>query len=619
MFDNVYEDHRVLHKPLPEKLDVLPGSAVEKFAPLYWTEHCLECAFPLCYSTCSMFEKSRYNHCKNTEYGILRVVDRNAPIGFGDQLKFKKWCKLSCKFNQNSYAPQKFASRYKTYSAARDVFSFVGRPLNILRFLPKDLLAQSLHHIMLESTISDRKDENSLDGLLLSLFSFSQDSVNLLINCCSFDDFPDHKLAVTAKVGIPIKPGFNNVFIPMSYLGDRTVNGFELYPENDYPLEATFFWLDLAALKKDDPYIVEHPDFIYGNQHADKVKCLIWDLDNTLWQGIIGEDGIENITLNESAAAAIRTLDERGILMSIASKNSPELALAALKRFQMDEYFLCPQINWNPKSESIRQIAAELNLNMNSFAFIDDSFSERGEIQVLCPSVRVYSEKQIRDLPLLEEFTVPVTAESKERRMYYKTDALRKMYEHEKKMDYRDFIRECELVATIFRPTAKEEIDRCVELFQRTNQLNASARRLTENDFSRLLADDQNMIFAFDCKDKFGKYGIVGCIILNIQNDSHVVTDFVISCRVAGKKLESAILTWIVTHFLPGDAEHNVTSDKALHMNYVKTDRNHVLFDEMTAIGGTFDTQKSTLSFSADSMTDGDLVQVVSLFSTPHD
>ena len=108
------------------------------------------------------------------------------------------------------------------------------------------------------------------------------------------------------------------------------------------------------------------------------VKCLVWDLDHTLWDGILLEDS--QVVLRPEVPAIIRTLDERGILHSIASRNDPAMAMDKLQQFGLADYFLWPQINWNPKSESIKTISERLSLGLDSFAFVDDQPFEREEV-----------------------------------------------------------------------------------------------------------------------------------------------------------------------------------------------------------------------------------------------
>lgn len=113
-----------------------------------------------------------------------------------------------------------------------------------------------------------------------------------------------------------------------------------------------------------------------------KIKCVVWDLDNTLWDGILTEG--DDVQLRDGIIDIIKTLDERGILQSVASKNNFEDAYKKLEELGVAEYFLYPQINWNPKSEAVKKIAENINLGIDSFAFIDDSEFEREEVLTAC-------------------------------------------------------------------------------------------------------------------------------------------------------------------------------------------------------------------------------------------
>ena len=102
-------------------------------------------------------------------------------------------------------------------------------------------------------------------------------------------------------------------------------------------------------------------------------KCVAWDLDNTLWNGILVEDGADKLQLKPGVINLLKTLDERGILISAVSKNNPEDALAVLRSFGIVDFFLYPQISWNPKSQGIQRLASSLNIGIDSLLFVDDS------------------------------------------------------------------------------------------------------------------------------------------------------------------------------------------------------------------------------------------------------
>src|SRR5581483_5052110 len=123
-----------------------------------------------------------------------------------------------------------------------------------------------------------------------------------------------------------------------------------------------------------------------GTQTKPKtMKCVVWDLDNTLWNGTLLEDG--QVTLREEIVHTIKLLDARGILHSIASKNSYEAAMAMLQQLGVSEYFLYPQINWNSKASSIREIAKAINIGLDTIAFVDDQAFERAEVAFQIPEV----------------------------------------------------------------------------------------------------------------------------------------------------------------------------------------------------------------------------------------
>lgn len=148
------------------------------------------------------------------------------------------------------------------------------------------------------------------------------------------------------------------------------------------------------------------------------VKCLVWDLDNTLWQGTLLED--QEVRLAEEIRGVITTLDSRGILQSIASKNDYDMAWERLEQLGVAEYFVHPRIGWGRKSESVIDIANDLKLALSAIAFVDDLPSERAEVAFRASDVRCYDAGQVLSLPSLPEFSpVVVTVDARRRREMY--------------------------------------------------------------------------------------------------------------------------------------------------------------------------------------------------------
>src|SRR5262249_13401837 len=154
------------------------------------------------------------------------------------------------------------------------------------------------------------------------------------------------------------------------------------------------------------------------------VKCLVWDLDNTLWDGILLED--PDVTLRPEIPSILKTLDERGILHSIASRNDPKLAMDKLREFGLADYFLWPQINWNSKSDSIKEIATRLSLGLDTFAFVDDQPFELGEVAFVHSKVLCIDAANLAGIPDLKRMHPRfITDESKTRRQMYQSDVQR--------------------------------------------------------------------------------------------------------------------------------------------------------------------------------------------------
>jgi FkbH-like protein len=277
---------------------------------------------------------------------------------------------------------------------------------------------------------------------------------------------------------------------------------------------------------------------------ADKVKCVAWDLDNTLWKGVIGDDGKEGVTVVAEALDLIHQLDQRGIVQTIVSKNEHDTAWEKIVELELDKYFLYPAINWNPKSSSISQIAKELNISVNSFALIDDSEFEREEVSAAYPQVRVYDPEIMSLLLDYEEFNVPVSPETGQRRLKYLEEIHRKSVYQTWDGDLDDFLRDCSIELNIRTIRNKDQFDRCLELLHRSNQFNLSGKRYTSDEFEVLLNAAECDNYALDVNDRYGNYGIVGFVSIQNTGEALIVADFVMSCRVARKKIENAFFHW---------------------------------------------------------------------------
>jgi FkbH-like protein len=274
----------------------------------------------------------------------------------------------------------------------------------------------------------------------------------------------------------------------------------------------------------------------------------------------------------------VTALNQRGIIQSIVSKNDFRPAMEMIAKVGLENYFISPAINWGRKSHDLKAIADELNINMDTFAVIDDSAFERDEITREWPQVRVFAETEIGTLLQRPEFDVPVTAETMARRLSYLAEGKRKEIAASYGDDYDSFLRSCAMQAHLCKPIAEAHISRCSELIQRSNQLNLSTRRYERADFQLLLADPSILAIALACKDRFGDYGIVGFASVEVDGTPAMLRDLVISCRIVKKKVEHAWFQWIANYLVA------LNYDRLLAA-YKPTNRNGVLLDILREVG----------------------------------
>jgi len=207
-------------------------------------------------------------------------------------------------------------------------------------------------------------------------------------------------------------------------------------------------------------------------QSERKIKCVVWDLDNTLWNGVLLEN--DQVSLRDFVTDIIKTLDSRGILQSIASKNEYDHAMTQLKAFGLSEYFIYPQINWNSKAQNIETIAKKINIGIDTFAFIDDQPFEREEVNFSLPDVLCIDAADIDKLLDMPEMNPRfITDDSSKRRLMYISDIKRDKIEENFVGPKEDFLATLNMVLTIAL-AQEEDLKRAEELTVRTHQLNTT-------------------------------------------------------------------------------------------------------------------------------------------------
>ncbi|MEV0696781.1 HAD-IIIC family phosphatase [Saccharopolyspora sp. NPDC050389] len=274
------------------------------------------------------------------------------------------------------------------------------------------------------------------------------------------------------------------------------------------------------------------------------VKCLVWDLDETLWRGTLVEDG--EVRLTDGITAVIEELDSRGILQAVASKNDHDLAWARLVELGAADYFVLPQIGWGRKSDSVRRIAERLNFAPGTIAFIDDQPAERAEVAFHLPEVRCYPADQALALPGLPEFSPrAVTVDSRRRRQLYQANFQRESVRESFTGPDEEFLRTLGLELRIGRAD-DEELSRVEELTLRTSQMNATGVHYPDAVLRELCADPAHEVLVATLTDRFGPHGAIGVLLLETRPDSWHLKLLATSCRVVSFGVGTVILNWLV-------------------------------------------------------------------------
>lgn len=298
------------------------------------------------------------------------------------------------------------------------------------------------------------------------------------------------------------------------------------------------------------------------------VKCIVWDLDDTVWDGILLEDG--DVELRPEVARTIRALDERGILHSIASRNDHTAAMAKLEELGMAEYFLYPQIHWGKKSGSVRTVADELNLGIDTVAFVDDQPFERDEVRFCHPEVLTIDAAdahRLTDSPRMHPRFV--TADSRKRRHLYRADAERRKAEERHEGTSEEFLSSLRMRMTV-EPAQEDDLQRVDELTVRTNQLNATGYTYSYEELDAFHASTDHDLLVAGLEDTYGTYGKIGLCLVEHGDRVWTLKLLLMSCRVMSRGVGSVLLHHVV--------RRAKESGVRLLAEFVPTDRNRTMY-----------------------------------------
>jgi FkbH-like protein len=273
------------------------------------------------------------------------------------------------------------------------------------------------------------------------------------------------------------------------------------------------------------------------------VKCVVWDLDNTVWDGVLLEG--DRVSLRPGVADVIRGLDERGILHSIASRNDPEPALARLRELGVDEYFLCPRIGWSAKSAYVRAIAETLNIGTDALAFVDDEPYEREEVRAALPEVLCLDAAGVGGMLALPELSpLFVTEDARRRRQMYRADQSRSGAEDEFTGPQEEFLTGLGMRLRI-AAAREEDLRRAEELTVRTNQLNTTGRTYSYEELDALRMSERHRLLMASLEDRFGPYGTVGLALIELEPERWTILLLLMSCRVMSRGVGTILINTI--------------------------------------------------------------------------
>lgn len=297
------------------------------------------------------------------------------------------------------------------------------------------------------------------------------------------------------------------------------------------------------------------------------VKCVVWDLDNTLWDGTLLEGAVRS--LRPGVAYVIDELDRRGILHSIASRNDHDLAMAKLGEFGLNGLFLRPQINWNAKSSSIEAIARALNIGTDSLAFVDDEPFEREEVSFSLPEVLCVDAREAASLLERPEFTpAAVTGDARRRRHLYRADEARQVAEDGFTGPKEEFLATLGMTLRI-TSAGEDALDRAEELTVRTNQLNTTGYTYSYEDLDRLRQSRDHLLLMAALDDKYGPYGNIGLTLVELAPGEWTIKLLLMSCRVMSR----GVGTVLINHLRERAGRAHVR----LIAEFVPTDRNRMM------------------------------------------
>jgi len=561
------QDHPTLD---PNTQKEFGADRIRSHSIVNWGEHCTECVYPTCYQTCSFYQPRPDGRCRRFTFGIYRSSSPKTWMDYSACVEFKNWSKLWAQGNATQL-PDGINRLLEilgslAWGASSPVDWLFRKILGRKRL---SLVVQSLRRRTIKCIASLYKKFPQPDGLLLEVFNPMTIPAKMHLSVLGSRGSETGRFEWAGEAA----PGLTSFTIPISDFEARLdlhrPFGMELSVADEdrkrlYFCSATFVRLARRPAPK--------------TAGPKKIKCVVWDLDNTLWDGVLIEGTAGAVPrLKEGLLEIFKEFDRRGILLSVASKNSEEDARKALEALGIWDFFLAPQIHWKPKSASIQQIAQQLNLGLDAFAFVDDMPFERDEVAAALPMVTLIPAEQYSSLLQRPEFAGDASVEGASRRLMYQTEMKRQQAMASSALGYDAFLATCNIRVTIRRP-GDDLVPRIQDIVQRTNQLNIASQRYNLEETRALIHDPERHCYIVSCSDNYGDYGYVGFITIGFEDQGILIRDCMFSCRIQGKRIDEAVLAHIINHYLS-------TGATALRARFFATKKNAPAGEMLARLG----------------------------------
>jgi FkbH-like protein len=553
-----------------------PEKNIERVSFLIWGEHCTECTAPACYKTCDLYQPRPDTRCRRFHFGMRKNRQFSSFRGYGVEVSFKKWGIFSSEGNTAMQRRSRLLWAERLIGIVAPIINAIGP---VIGRLSKDerwtYATFGLYRRLARWLHVRNKGKTKPDAFLLEVYN-PADPARMQL---SMEYAPEVRKNTAAMV--QILPRFQTTIeLPKGYsrhVFDRRLfqsfadNGLPfqvgLAPEADTSIKLVFLSADFVTYRNKNSSVKERSP----------IKCVVWDLDNTVWDGVLLEN--DEVRLRPKLKETLEVLDSRGILSSIASKNDHDLAWQRLNLLGISEYFLVPQINWGPKSQSVRNIAQKLNIGIDSLAFVDDNPFELSEVGKAVPEVTCIDAQNFQELLHASRCQGSSTQDARNRRRYYQEVIVREEKQSEFGSDYLKFLEYCEIRLELSE-YREPDFDRISELAQRTNQLNFSGRKYEREQLRETLGDPHIDKYILHCSDRFGSYGLIGFAMARRLPDAIEIQDLMLSCRVQGKLVEQAFFSHL-------QSRHNSVGAQRVRVNFTETKRNQPARQALEAAGFT--------------------------------